>query len=91
MVRAPVPVRTCVGCRQRAPKTDLVRVVVGRDGAAVPDPRGRMPGRGASLHPSTDCLDLAERRRVFARALRVAGPVDTAAVRRHVESEQKQG
>jgi len=50
-----------------------------------------MPGRGASLHPSTDCLDLAERRRAFARALRVAGPVDTAAVRRHVESEQKQG
>src|ERR671927_344412 len=64
------PVRTCVGCRQRAPKQDLLRVVAG-DGALVPDPAGRAPGRGAHLHPTHECLALALRRRAFTRALRV--------------------
>ena len=67
------PVRTCVGCRQRAAKQDLVRVVVqdrGHGPQVVPDPAGRAAGRGAYLHPDVACLDLAVRRRAFARALR---------------------
>ncbi|WP_084671256.1 DUF448 domain-containing protein [Sporichthya polymorpha] len=71
-----VPLRTCVGCRERAPKTDLLRVVA-VEGQCVPDPRGRLPGRGAHLHPRPECLTLALRRRAFPRALRVAGPLDT--------------
>src|ERR1700749_2886750 len=67
------PVRTCVGCRQRADKQRLLRVVAGENGyglEAVPDPAGRAPGRGAHLHPTSECLGLALRRRAFARALR---------------------
>ena len=74
-----------MGCRVRAPKTDLLRVVAG-PGGVVPDPRGRLPGRGASLHPDVRCLDLAERRRVFPRALRLPGPLDTAPLRAHLEA-----
>jgi predicted RNA-binding protein YlxR (DUF448 family) len=47
---------------------------------ATPDLRRRLPGRGAWLHPSPDCLDLALRRRAFARALRLSGPLDTTAL-----------
>ncbi|MFZ5852043.1 MAG: YlxR family protein [Actinomycetota bacterium] len=83
MVRRVAPVRTCVGCRVRVAKTDLLRVVV-VEGRVVPDPRGRLPGRGASVHPRPDCLDLAERRRAFPRAFRQPGPLDTAPVRRYV-------
>ena len=36
----------------------------------VPDPSGTAPGRGAHLHPTAECLALAERKRAFARALR---------------------
>ena len=36
----------------------------------VPDPSGTAPGRGAHLHPTPECLALAERKRAFARALR---------------------
>ncbi|HEX6755085.1 MAG TPA: YlxR family protein [Mycobacteriales bacterium] len=82
-----VPVRTCVGCRQRAPASELLRVVVvdGPSGSRlVPDPRRRSPGRGASLHPVAGCLDLAERRRAFGRALRVTGALDAAALREYV-------
>jgi len=50
----------------------------------VPDPRHRRPGRGASLHPTPACLDLAERRRAFARALRRSVPLDPAPVREYV-------
>src|SRR5436305_15294316 len=64
------PVRTCVGCRNRAAKSELLRVVA-VEGSLVPDPRGRLPGRGAHLHPDRDCLALAERRRAFGRALRL--------------------
>ena len=35
-----------------------------------------LPGRGAWLHRDPECVELAERRRAFARALRVPGPVD---------------
>ncbi|WP_407653635.1 YlxR family protein [Cellulomonas alba] len=57
-------------------------------GVLVVDERRRMPGRGAWLHPDPGCLDLAERRRAFVRALRLAGPADVAAVRRHVEQQE---
>ncbi len=39
----------------------------------APDPNGTAPGRGAHLHPTTECYDLAVRRRAFGRALRVTG------------------
>ncbi|MFL6060004.1 MAG: YlxR family protein [Marmoricola sp.] len=65
----PGPVRTCIGCRERAAKRELLRVVAG-EGTVVPDPDGSAPGRGAHLHPTLACFGLAERKRAFARALR---------------------
>ena len=82
-----VPQRTCVGCKERAAKADLLRLVV-IDGTVVPDPPGRLPGRGASLHPDLGCLELAERRRAFPRAFRLPGPLDLTRLRRHLESER---
>lgn len=86
------PVRTCVGCRRRAAKTDLLRVVlaIGENGsavssrAAVPDPGFSGPGRGAYLHPTHECLRWADQRRAFSRALRVSGPVDIGPVREYL-------
>jgi predicted RNA-binding protein YlxR (DUF448 family) len=71
------PIRTCVGCKARAAKSSLLRLVVAGDGI-VPDPQARQPGRGAYLHPSRACFELAQRRRVFSRALRAQGSLDTA-------------
>jgi uncharacterized protein len=73
------PLRTCIGCRGRAAKSELLRVVV-LDGGLVPDPTGRRPGRGAYLHRSPECLQAAQRRRAFPRALRVSGPLDVGGV-----------
>ncbi|GAA0945766.1 YlxR family protein [Nonomuraea longicatena] len=80
------PQRTCVGCRVRAAKSELLRLVLVGD-HLVPDLRGRLPGRGASLHPVLGCLELAERRRAFPRAFRVQGPLDVSRVRAHLKEE----
>ncbi|HVN11932.1 MAG TPA: YlxR family protein [Kineosporiaceae bacterium] len=79
--------RTCVGCRVRASRAVLLRVVAVEGGdvpVAVPDPHHRLAGRGAWVHPDPSCLDLAERRRAFPRALRRGGPLDLAALRAFV-------
>jgi hypothetical protein len=44
------------------------------------DPTGRMPGRGAYLCRTTECWDLARRKRSLAHALGVAVPDDVLAV-----------
>jgi hypothetical protein len=61
--------------------TELLRVVavVATDevpSPVLPDPRRRLPGRGAWVHLDQECVGLAQRRRAFLRALRVPGPVD---------------
>ncbi len=73
----PSPLRTCVGCRQRAPQHSLIRVVASA-GELLPDPTRRKPGRGAYVHPDASCLERATRRRAFTRALRVDGVLDPA-------------
>jgi uncharacterized protein len=64
-------------------------VVVGSDArghpVVVPDPQGTAPGRGAHLHPTAECYELAVRRKAFGRALRISvgrvpGKPDSAAV-----------
>jgi len=65
-----------------------VRVTVGSDAhgrpAVVPDPQGTAPGRGAHLHPTAACYELAVRRKAFGRSLRVPGQPDSAAVGEYV-------
>lgn len=63
------PVRTCLGCRQRAPRSSLLRVVA-RDGQVVADAAARLPGRGAWVHPQVGCIENAVKRKAFGRALR---------------------
>ncbi|HYZ91125.1 MAG TPA: YlxR family protein [Actinomycetota bacterium] len=65
-----VPVRTCVGCRRRAPKAELVRIVCRPDGSLTVDRDGRTPGRGAYVCSGGDCLDQAAKRSRLGRALR---------------------
>ncbi len=85
VVRRATPVRTCVGCRKRAPATELLRfVAVGL--TLRPDPGRRLPGRGAHLHPGPACFALAERRRAFGRALRLSGVPDTGPLAEHVRT-----
>jgi predicted RNA-binding protein YlxR (DUF448 family) len=71
-------------------RSELLRVTAGSDTdgrpAVVPDPAGIRPGRGAHLHPTTVCYDLAVRRRAFGRALRATQGLDSAPVASYLAS-----
>ena len=69
--------RTCVGCRQRSQRADLLRIVSKSNFLAF-DHQKNMPGRGAWIHPSSDCLALALQRNAFGRALRLTNQVDSS-------------
>jgi predicted RNA-binding protein YlxR (DUF448 family) len=82
-----------VGCRKRAPASELLRIVAVRNDVdqrnvdhyiLVPDPTRRRPGRGAHLHADPACLASAQRRRVFGRAFRVPGVIDAESLVRAV-------
>lgn len=68
-------VRTCVGCRQRADQSSLIRVVV-QNNQLVIDQLKKMPGRGASVHPTSNCINQALERRAFHRALPLGEQVE---------------
>ena len=83
------PTRTCVGCRERAPASSLIRFVAVLRGEVLllkADPSRRLPGRGAHLHPDPACFALAERRRAFGRALRLTGVPDTGSLAEHIRA-----
>jgi predicted RNA-binding protein YlxR (DUF448 family) len=79
-----------VGCRARAAKIDLLRVVAVA-GSLVVDRRGRLPGRGAYVHPDPACVDLAVRRKAFPRALRHAGALDLSPLQAFVNAPPTEG
>jgi predicted RNA-binding protein YlxR (DUF448 family) len=64
-------VRRCALTRAHRPKDELIRFVLGPDGAIVPDLKEKLPGRGVWLTGAHDALAHAARRHVFARALKV--------------------
>jgi predicted RNA-binding protein YlxR (DUF448 family) len=66
-----VPQRTCVACRQVEGKRGLVRIVRTPEGAVQVDPTGKRNGRGAYLHASRACWDLALRRKTLQHALKI--------------------
>jgi uncharacterized protein len=83
-----VPERTCIGCRTKRPKAELLRLVRRQDGGVGVDPSGSAPGRGAYVDRDEGCVRLARRRGAFARALRsTLGPEDLATLVEEIERE----
>ncbi|MGG7510792.1 YlxR family protein [Plantibacter sp. YIM 135249] len=77
------PVRTCVGCRKRGSRSELLRVVAGED-SLVADPSATEPGRGAWVHLDAGCFENAVARKAFTRALRLAESLDARLVGAYV-------
>lgn len=71
-----IPVRQCLGCRERKPKRELIRIVRSPDGQVALDTKGKAPGRGAYLCPNPECLKRAVRSRALERNLEIPIPED---------------
>lgn len=69
MKQKKIPMRMCVGCREMKPKKELQRIVKSPEGVISVDRVGRMPGRGAYVCKSVECLKKAQKTRALERAL----------------------
>lgn len=63
-----IPKRLCVACREMREKGELVRIAKSKDGAISLDLTGKLPGRGAYICRSVDCLARARKTRALERA-----------------------
>jgi predicted RNA-binding protein YlxR (DUF448 family) len=62
--------RLCVVTRQVRPVADLIRFVIGPDGAAIPDLKRKLPGRGVWVTATHDALGNAIKRKAFSRGFK---------------------
>lgn len=68
----PATERMCAVTRQVRPIAELIRFVVGPDGAVTPDLKRKLPGRGLWVTAHHDRVAEAARRQVFAKGFRRA-------------------
>ena len=83
-----IPLRQCVGCRERKPKPELIRVVKSPEGEVSLDFRGKKPGRGAYVCPDPECLKKARKSRALERAFSAPLPDEVYAA---LEEQMKAG
>ena len=69
-----IPQRQCMGCRERKPKRDMIRVVRCTDGQVRLDFGGKMNGRGAYICPDPECLRKVQKSKALERSLEVPIP-----------------
>lgn len=58
-----LPMRLCLGCNNRKPKRELIRIVRTPEGEVVVDPKGKRNGRGAYVC-NLSCFEVAARGRL---------------------------
>ncbi|MDF1729107.1 MAG: RNA-binding protein [Sulfitobacter sp.] len=66
--RSDGPERKCIATGEVQPKHGLIRFVAGPEGQIVPDILGKLPGRGIYVAADRAALDLAVKKKLFARA-----------------------
>jgi predicted RNA-binding protein YlxR (DUF448 family) len=69
-----IPMRQCMGCRERKAKRELIRVVRCTDGSVQLDFSGKLNGRGAYICPDSECLRKARRSKALDRSLETPIP-----------------
>ena len=57
--RKHVPLRSCVACREKFPKRELIRIVRTPEGTLELDAKGKRAGRGAYLCRKQQCSETA--------------------------------
>ncbi len=62
------PERQCIGCGEKKPKQELIRVVRTPEGQFVLDETGRCNGRGAYICKDTGCLAKARKKKALSRS-----------------------
>ncbi|MFN2245271.1 MAG: RNase P modulator RnpM [Anaerolineae bacterium] len=72
--RKHVPLRSCIACRTKSPKRDLIRVVRTPEGTLEVDTQGKRAGRGAYLCRKSQCCETALQPGRLSQALKCQVP-----------------
>jgi len=64
-----IPIRTCIGCQEKKPKKELLRIVRTIEGNIEIDLTGKKSGRGAYLCRNLECLEKSLQGKRFNQAL----------------------
>jgi predicted RNA-binding protein YlxR (DUF448 family) len=69
------PQRTCIACRTKLDKDQLIRIVKSPLGSLVVDmtEKKKVPGRGAYICASESCFKKTFKSNIYSRALRMDG------------------
>ena len=66
-----IPLRTCMGCNQKKPKKELIRIVKNKEGEICIDKTGKLDGRGAYICDSVECLEKVVKSKRLEKVLEV--------------------
>ena len=66
-----VPQRTCVACRTKKDKKELLRIVCNKEKQINIDVDEKMPGRGAYICKSKECIEKAIKNKSFEREFKI--------------------
>ena len=72
-----IPQRTCIGCKCKKPKKEMIRIVRTPDGKIIIDETGKKSGRGAYLCGDVKCLDIAFKGNSLSKSLKQDIPLQT--------------
>lgn len=75
-----IPERKCMGCNEKRPKKELVRVVRTPQGEVLLDVTGKKSGRGAYICPNVSCYEKALKTKRLERCLEVEIPSEVYAL-----------
>jgi uncharacterized protein len=70
MAKGHIPLRTCIGCRNKRPASEMLRFKLVGDSVVPAANKDSLPGRGCYICPEVHCVAAALKKGRIARALR---------------------
>jgi len=64
------PLRKCLGCEERFPKKELIRIVKDKKGNIILDKTGKANGRGAYICNNSECFEKAYKNKKIEKTFR---------------------
>jgi predicted RNA-binding protein YlxR (DUF448 family) len=75
MKRGHIPIRQCVGCKVKRPKSEMIRLTTDGENIIIAHQKTQGKGRGCYMCPLEKCVETAVKKKNIQRALRMPNAV----------------
>lgn len=69
-----IPQRSCIVCRTKKDKSELIRIVKNKENEIIIDESGKKPGKGAYICDSIDCIEKGIKCKILKKVLEIDVP-----------------